>query len=269
MEAVEKQSKWIAIVGTLAVHSIILFLFIAVTHTTPIPPYPEGTSPGIEVNFGNFVEGTGNVEDDNMGNNEPAEVAATQPNEAVQSNSNENNYVTNDAEQTVALSNKPVVEKNNTEVKPVEPEQKASAELLNALKAFKASKNKKPGTSGGGDGNSGNPGNDGDPNGNPNTHGKGGSGGDEFGVDLKGRKIIKPPDIADDSQEEGKVVVAIVVDASGKVISAEPGQRGSTTTASILWTKARQAALSTKFNPSPDGVAEQRGTITIVFALSH
>jgi TonB family protein len=146
---------------------------------------------------------------------------------------------------------------------------KASNELLNALAALKK-KPKKDGKGDGGNntggsgvgdnggvgpGSSGGHGND-----TPGTNGKG-------GYDLAGRMLLKKPDRMTDSEEEGIVVVEIIVDANGKVIKATPGQRGSTTTSSKLYGKARQAALQAKFNPSPDGISEQRGTYTFVFTL--
>ena len=75
------------------------------------------------------------------------------------------------------------------------------------------------------------------------------------------------PDKLTDSEEEGIVVVEIIVDENGKVIKATPGQRGSTTTSAKLFAKARQAVRQAKFNPSPDGAKEQRGTWTFVFTL--
>ena len=79
--------------------------------------------------------------------------------------------------------------------------------------------------------------------------------------------LLKKPQITDDSQEEGKVIVEITVDETGKVIKATPGARGSTTANSVLYAKARQAAFSAKFNASGEGVKEQKGTITFVFIL--
>jgi protein TonB len=79
--------------------------------------------------------------------------------------------------------------------------------------------------------------------------------------------LLQKPDRMTDSQEEGNVVVEIIVDETGKVIKATPGQRNSTTTSSNLYAKARQAALTVKFNPSPEGIKEQRGTYTFVFLL--
>jgi len=84
---------------------------------------------------------------------------------------------------------------------------------------------------------------------------------------LKNRKLLKRPELLDESQEEGIVVVEIVVNEDGKVVDAIPGQRGSTTTSAYLYTLARQAAKTAKFSPSPDGATEQHGTITIVFKL--
>ena len=96
-----------------------------------------------------------------------------------------------------------------------------------------------------------------------NTPGYNGTG----GYDLKGRLLLKKPERMTDNQEEGIVVVEIIVDETGKVIKVSPGQRGSTTTSSNLYAKARQAAYQAKFNPSPEGIKEQRGTYTFVFTL--
>ena len=76
------------------------------------------------------------------------------------------------------------------------------------------------------------------------------------------------PDRLTDATEEGVVVVEIIVSAEGKVIKATPGQKGSTTFSSKLFSKARQAALSATFSPRTDGSTDtQRGTYTFVFTL--
>jgi hypothetical protein len=86
-------------------------------------------------------------------------------------------------------------------------------------------------------------------------------------IELAGRKVVQKPEMLTDANEEGTVVVAIIVDENGKVINAIPGQRGSTTTSSSLFAKASGAAYKTRFNKSPDGAVEQRGTYTFVFTL--
>lgn len=78
--------------------------------------------------------------------------------------------------------------------------------------------------------------------------------------------LVKPETILNDA-EEGKVVVEIIVNERGKVISAVPGQRGSTTTSATLYKKAVHSAYTAQFNPANEGIKEQRGTYTFVFTL--
>ena len=73
------------------------------------------------------------------------------------------------------------------------------------------------------------------------------------------------PRLEESSQETGKVVIEVVVDKDGNVTSANGPFRGSTTSAPVLVSKEKQAALQAKFSKSPTGVEEQRGTITFVF----
>jgi TonB family protein len=82
---------------------------------------------------------------------------------------------------------------------------------------------------------------------------------------LKGRGVVRRPNIEDKSKETGTVVVDIVVDKSGRVTKARPGAKRTTIFSATLLEKARQAALDTKFTPNPNAPDEQFGTITIVF----
>jgi periplasmic protein TonB len=86
---------------------------------------------------------------------------------------------------------------------------------------------------------------------------------------LRGRSLSRRPDITDNSRETGKVVVAIVVDRTGKVIKATPGQKGTTTLSPVLLEKAKQGALDARFSPKPDGPEEQYGTMTFVFRFKQ
>ncbi len=85
------------------------------------------------------------------------------------------------------------------------------------------------------------------------------------GEGLNGRGIIFRPSIKDDSNKQGIVMVAICVDGSGSVISANFTQKGSTTTDNHLIQLAIDGAKKYKF--TPNNSEEQCGTITIDFVL--
>ena len=279
MQTTENRTKErsLAAIITLLFHGVLLLFFVFMVFKTPNPPYPESPAPGIEINFGNLVEGTGNVENDQMGDiSNPSETPAVPTPNTTPTEAKTEKIVTSDAEESIAINQKketkaPVKkEETKPEVEKAKPQPTPSNELMSALNQFRnRSKN-----SGGGDGNSGKAGNEGSPDGNPLTDGKGGSGGGPgVGVrkgiryDLRGRSLLKRPTIIDDSQDQGKVVVEIVVNAAGDVTHAEPGARGSTTASPILYAKARQAAYAAKFNTNGEGTNEQHGTMTFVFVL--
>lgn len=92
-------------------------------------------------------------------------------------------------------------------------------------------------------------------------------GGDGISFNLGGRSIQKYPAIKDDSQESAIVVVEILVDNEGRVISVRAGVKGSTTTDANLLKKAEIAAKQTIFNKSPNGSETQSGTMTFNFKL--
>ena len=85
------------------------------------------------------------------------------------------------------------------------------------------------------------------------------------GAGLSDRGIVSAPDISDDSQRRGKVVVVICVDDTGTVISAEYTQRGSTTTDPYLIEIAEESAKLWKF--SAGEMEKQCGTISIDFKV--
>jgi len=88
---------------------------------------------------------------------------------------------------------------------------------------------------------------------------------------LEGRSVIGPlkrPTYP--GQESGKVVVQITVNKEGRVVSAVPGVRGSTTMDSKLLDAAKKAAMTAIFNKlsNPNAAISQKGTITYVFKIT-
>lgn len=87
-----------------------------------------------------------------------------------------------------------------------------------------------------------------------------------LGYDLNERVILFKPNFTNSTNEQGNVVVEIVVDKSGTVIEATPNGRGTTTNSSHLKEEARKIALATKFSENQKR-DEQKGTITIIFSF--
>jgi len=111
-------------------------------------------------------------------------------------------------------------------------------------------------------GNTSGSGNEGAENGGLNTQGVGLGVGTDFSLD--GRSVVGSLPLPElNIQEECIVVVNITVDASGKVISAVPGGKGSTTLKSEFLNAAKAAALNAQFTSSDK--VKQTGSITYNF----
>lgn len=66
---------------------------------------------------------------------------------------------------------------------------------------------------------------------------------------------------------EGTVIVKIMVDQYGKVTNAIPGAAGTTVQDKVLWEAAKEAAYKARFNISSSAPSVQEGTITYIFKL--
>jgi len=262
---------------SIGIHAVILLLLMFLYISSPIPPFEEGLAGG--GGGGSFVEfGTLDVEE--------APVAPPPPVEDVK----DEEILTSDIEETVTIDQpekkkdtpKPVKKPIVPAVKKTEPVKQpelAKVEVRkpdeNALYPGKKSNAGSPtgtatgsGTGGEGTGNGGGKGSGtGTGSGGGSGTGSGGGNGDGNGAyfDLGGRSWRVKPRLEESSQETGKVVIEVIVDKDGNVTSTNGPARGSTTSAPILVSKAKQAAKEAKFTKSPTGVEEQRGTITFVF----
>jgi TonB family protein len=282
----ENKNKLISGAISLVVFALLLLFLIWYNIITPNPPFPipaDGGG-GTEINFGTYNEGTGNMENDGIGDaTSVIENTEVTPPPTI-SETNEVILTSINGENVNISETKPKIENNKTVITTTKPaEVTKPRELTMAEKIREKALNNK-GKNGGGDGKSGHAGNEGIPSGNTDTHGTGGIGGGDgggngpgnglgngpgsggYGFSLFGRSVVTPPKLPKDTKEEGKVVVEITVDKNGNVLTAEANGRGTNTNNSMLKSLARQAALATKFNVSGQ-FEEQKGTITIVFSF--
>lgn len=83
---------------------------------------------------------------------------------------------------------------------------------------------------------------------------------------LRQRGVVGGLPRPEGNNVEGVVIIAVVVDSDGKVISASVQAMGTTTTDPKLRKNAEQAALKTKFKPDPNRLT-QSGTITYKYRI--
>jgi len=213
---------------------------------------------GVEVRFGEPDEG--GPDNSTITESEPY----VPPTEA----SAEDVVSTDESDVSVKTSDtkKPETKETEENKEPVEKVDQAITDLMNKKKSSKDKSagegdGKKPGTQGHKDG-------DGDKkDGNPGEGGyKGFDKGLIEGYALYGRKIVAEPKLRDSYNSKGKVVVDILVNSKGQVVSANPGARGTTANDSKLLAIAKKLAYETKFNPLGSGKS-QNGTITFKFGL--
>jgi protein TonB len=265
----EKRSKRAGLAGTLAVHGILLLFLILMKLIAPVPP-PE--QEGILINFGTSDQGTGDIQPTDItssdANDQANDETLSEPEPASPEPVSERPVQTQDTDPAPVVNktkpkNEPKPEKKPEPVKePVKPpEPKPDPRAL-----YPGKKNEGKGSSGS-EGTTGQPGDQGSTAGDPNATSHSGSGKGDSGIsfDLAGRSMLRKPSLQDNSQETGKIVVSIIVDKDGRVVSATGGARGTTIASKALWDKAEAAARKATFSKSPSGVEQQTGTITFIF----
>lgn len=258
MRTFKDKNERAGLVTTIMVHLGLFLIFLLTGLTYLEPPPPEE---GITINFGTSNSGMGKIQPESVVNqqnlqnedfSESAQSAASAVNAA---------DVTQDIEESVAMTSEP---KTQQTVEEVEPDPEPDDELVNLLEKWSKSGGSKTGS----EGETGEPGDQGAEHGDKNSNSRVGSGsGNGFKWNLAGRSINRKPVIRDDSQEEGRVVVDIIVNRRGEVIRATPGAKGSTTTSSYLYRLAKEAAMKTKFDAKPDAAPQQKGQIVFNFLV--
>ncbi|MRI00532.1 energy transducer TonB [Kriegella sp. EG-1] len=132
--------------------------------------------------------------------------------------------------------------------------------------------NKSDGTASGSEGDDNRAGDKGSPDGDPyatSYYGSPGSGSGTGGYGLNGRSLVSRGKVAQQCNEAGRVVVKIVVDKNGNVISATPGVRGTTNNSSCLLEPAKKTAFKHKWNLDSNAPSQQVGFVVVNFKLGE
>jgi colicin import membrane protein len=140
------------------------------------------------------------------------------------------------------------------------------------LDALMGGLNKSDGTVSGSEGDDNNAGDKGSPDGNPyatSYYGSPGSGSGIGGYGLNGRSLVNQGKVPQECNESGRVVVKIVVDKNGKVITATPGVRGTTNNNPCLLEPAKKTAFMHKWNLDSNAPNQQVGFVVVNFKLGE
>ncbi len=296
------------LIATTVTHGLILamLLFFGIVSSIPIPPLDEGILVNFgdsETGLGLEEPAPGDREP-SLKKVESPSVKQVLPlpskKIAASASSEDEDIATQDLEETVRI--KSTLKKKNPE-KVIDPEKKRQdeAERLqkaefarqkkeqDQLLAQAAAEQRKIGEINSraknvfGGGGKGNPdskstsqgvtygsGNQGVPEGSANVdrYGPGGGIGNGVSFSLDGRtaQLLPKPDFI--GNEDGKVVVSVTVDKSGRVTQADAGVKGSNTTNPELLAAAKRAALQARFNVDGRAPSFQTGTITYRFTLN-
>lgn len=252
----------------------LLFFFVGMTYLDPPPELGIEVlmDNGAEVNYGTSDTGSGDIQP--MTTQTPQQNASSSSNN---SSSPDDTAVTQEVEDVPIVKTKTKVNTpvNNpsttTQPKTTQPKtKKPDASTSNALNnILGAPSNTNQSSSGHGDDPSGG-GDKGQIDGNPYaTAFYGGGSGSGTGYGLNGRSKVNNERYTPECEEEGRVVVQIEVDKSGKVIQATPGVKGTTNSAPCLLEPAKKTAMSYKFNADSKAPNRQIGFVVINFSLGN
>ena len=280
----EQENKKKGMVVSIILHILLLLLIILPFIRFPIPP--PGQS-GILVSLGQIDQGEGDDLPDTQNEvveevteEKKVEEVVEKPIEKEEQSrrtasvkETQPNILTSEEKAEIAFKKQKDAEKvriANIEEQEREAAEAEASRIAEANRKAAEAESKKQYSSllgGSGKGNTGTAGNQGDPNGDPNAKALVGisTGSGTVGGGLGDRGVLMEPQVNDNSQKTGVVVINICVDAAGQVVSAAYTQLGSTTTDSDLKSKAERSAKEFKFTPSD--IEKQCGTVTIDFKV--
>ena len=289
---IENKKKSFAMTTGLFALLFFLFFYLKFSNQMVLPELEGGGGGGeVAVNFGDSDVGSGD-------NFQSVEKVLSAPKQTQPTASTEKEIVVSENDDAPAIADvkKPSEKPKKVEVvKPVVKEvPKPSKSTSDALSNLLNGSNKS------GDGDDKVAGNKGKSNGDANASGYNGGGGTGTGsgggngsgqglgtgsgygsgsgsgtgngngnYQLGNRRALNKPQPNYICEEQGVVVVQISVDQSGKVISANPGIRGTTNAAKCLLDQAKIAALNTKWQSDTTAPEKQVGKIIYNFKLTE
>jgi len=293
-QEIEKKNRIKALIYTIAINSVLFFLFYTINIWSGEELKMETPAGGFEVNYGNTDEGGGDIQTFNQANasqveEESAPAEKNKPIEKVEKikeKPKEATLLTSKVKSPVKIEEKAPEKKVETvknvkkEVIPVEAPPKIDE---NALFKKKSAANGSKGTSNvpGGNSNGNDPGKIGDKgqlNGDINNSGiysgqKGSGGGSNNGtgggngmaVNLTGWRLASQPKVNDDSDETGIIRLAIKIDENGTILSVRIVE---TTISTSVAQKYKKAIEKLSFKPTSAGERPEVSTGTIVFKIN-
>ncbi|WP_149277196.1 energy transducer TonB [Pareuzebyella sediminis] len=227
------------------------------------------------------------------------EVVEEQPEEIVPETTAAEKVLTREDEESVKIKKAEEAKRKAEEIereaqrKAEEAERKAKAEAARIAQQKKAAEeqarreqeakkkkldelmgglNKSDGTASGSEGDDDRAGDKGSPDGDPyatSYYGSPGSGSGTGGYGLNGRSLVSKGKVKQECNEEGRVVVRIVVDRNGNVISATPGVKGTTNNSPCLLDPAKKTAFKHKWNLDANAPSQQVGFVVVNFKLGE
>lgn len=212
----------------------------------------------------------------------PAEKVLTQENEeAIKiKKAEEAKKKVEDAEKAAKKKAEAVEKRKKAEAAQVAQQKKDAEEKARKEQEAKKKKldelmgglNKSDGTASGSEGDDKRAGDKGSPDGDPyatSYYGSPGSGSGTGGYGLNGRSLASKGAVKQECNEEGRVVVKIVVDRNGNVVSAQPGVKGTTNNSPCLLEPAKKTAFKHKWNQDSNAPSQQVGFVVVNFKLGE
>jgi hypothetical protein len=272
-----KHERNSAKITSLIVLILLLLLFVVG------PPYMDPPLEyGVAVNFGTSDVGSGDIQPTEPIKSEPRDVVPqieeTKSEPITPSKASENVLTADNSEAIAIKKQKEIADakaKADAQAKAAEAKKKQEeADKKAKLDALIGGVKKSDGKTTGGEGDDKSPGDKGQLDGDPYApsyfgsggNGSGGSGGSGYGLNGRGKPtngIVVP-----DCNEEGLVVVKVIVNRDGKVTQAYPGQKGTTGT-NCLFEAAKKTAFTYKWDPNSKAPTEQIGWVKVYFSVTQ